>query len=275
MFLLLTILGGFGAGVVTGLAGASAATIVTPLLTVFGGVPAYTAIMIALFTDVFASAMSAMTFQKNGNINIKKGLYLSIFVVSGSIFGSYLATFVDSSALGKISSFMIIFISINFLLKANRMKKEDEGLIEKKPEKICPEKFRTPVLIISGLFVGFICGFVGAGGGLMILVILSSVLGLDTKTGVGTSVLVMTFTALSGGIAHIPNIELLSNGTYLPSGSNLVVVIIISGIASIVGAKIAAQFANNTKEYNLLRIVACTFLVLIGTGVLKTVLLGA
>ncbi len=275
MFLFLTILGGFGAGVVTGLAGASAATIVTPMLSLFGGVPAYTAIMIALFTDVFASAMSAATFWKNGNINIKKGLYLTIFVVAGSIVGSYMATFVDSSALGKISSVMIIFISFNFLKKANRMQKEEAGLIEKKEAKICPEKYRTPVLIISGLLVGFLCGFVGAGGGLMILVILSSVLGLDTKTGVGTSVLVMTFTALSGGIAHIPNIELLANGTYLPSGANLVVTIFISGIASIVGAKIAAQFANDTKEYNLLRIVAVTFLVLIGTGLIKTIVFGA
>lgn len=275
MFLLLVILGGFGAGVVTGLAGASAATIVTPLLSMFGGVPAYTAITIALFTDVFASAMSAFTFWKNGNINLKKGFYLTIFVVIGSIIGSYVSTLVDSSALGKTSSIMIIFISFNFLRKANRMQKEDEGLIEKKEQKTLFNNHKNAGVIISGLLVGFLCGFVGAGGGLMILVILSSILGLDTKTGVGTSVLVMAFTALSGGLAHIPNIELIeSTGTYLPSGMNLGVAILLSGIASIIGAKIAAQFANNTKEYNLLRIVAITFLVLICTGLLKGILLG-
>ncbi len=274
MFLFLTILGGFGAGVVTGLAGASAATIVTPLLVMFGDVPAYTAITIALFTDVFASAMSAFTFWRNGNINIKKGLYLTIFVVSGSIFGSFLSTFVDSSALSSLSAVSIMYVSYNFLKKANRMQKEETGLIEKQETKTFAPNHKTLALIASGLFVGFICGFVGAGGGLMILVILSAILGLDTKTGVGTSVLVMTFTALSGGLAHIPNLELLSNGTYLPSGANLMVTIFISGFASIVGAKIAAQFANNTKEYNLLRIVAITFIVLISSGVIRSLIVG-
>ncbi|MFV0480180.1 MAG: sulfite exporter TauE/SafE family protein [Anaerorhabdus sp.] len=268
VFVLLLVIAGFGAGVVTGLAGASAATIVTPIMSIFGGVAAYTAITLALFTDVFASAASAYTFWKNGNINFKKGMFLSIFVVAGSIFGSYLSTFVDSSALGSLSVVMIVLISINFLRKANRMEKEDKGLIEKKEVKTVSPKIQTPAIIISGLFVGFICGFVGAGGGLMILLILSSILGLDTKTGVGTSVLVMTFTALAGGIAHLPSV--LTNPEYaLPHSFNLGIAIIICGIFGIIGAKIAAKFANQTKEYNLLRIVAVTFLILVGSSLLR------
>lgn len=270
MFVFLLILSGFGAGVVTGLAGASAATIVTPVMSIFGGVPAYTAITLALFTDVFASAASAYTFWKNGNINIKKGMFLSIFVVTGSVIGSYLSTLVSSSALGSLSVVMIVFISINFLRKANRMQKEDEGIIEKQEQKTLFPDHQTLGIVISGLFVGFICGFVGAGGGLMILVILSSILGLDTKTGVGTSVLVMTFTALAGGLAHLPSV--LTNPAYaLPVDINLGIAIIACGVFGIVGAKIAAQFANQTKEYTLLRIVACTFLVLVGSTFIRSV----
>ncbi len=267
-FIFLLILSGFGAGVVTGLAGASAATIVTPIMTMFGGVPAYTAITIALFTDVFASSASAYTFWKNKNIDIKRGLYVSIFVVIGSVIGSYLSTKIDSSTLGKISMFMIIFISINFLRKANRLEKESKGEIEKTETKLYFQEYRTIAIIVSGLIVGFLCGFVGAGGGLMILVILSTILGLDTKTGVGTSVLVMTFTALAGGIAHIPGSEPLT------AGMNLGVAIMIASVFGVIGAKIAAKFANKTKEYNLLRIVAVTFLVLIGSSLVRTILVG-
>ncbi len=261
------ILGGFGAGVVTGLAGASAATIVTPILTLFGGLPAYTAITIALFTDVFASAASAFTFWRNGNINLKKGLYVSIFVVTGSIIGSYLSTLIPSDALGKVSIVMIVLLSINFLKKSNRMKQEFEGLIEKQEQKVYFQSHPNAAIIVLGLLIGFVCGFVGAGGGLMILVLLSSVLGLDTKTGVGTSVLVMTFTALAGGIAHIPNVAPL--GGDVP----LYVVIIISGIFGTVGAQIASKYANKTEEYVLLRIVAVTFLVLVGSGLLRDIFL--
>ncbi len=271
-FILLLIISGFGAGVVTGLAGASAATIVTPIMSIFGGVPAYTAITLALFTDVFASASSALTFWKNGNINLKKGMFLTIFVVIGSIFGSYLSTKVDGSSLGQLSVFMIVIISINFLKKANRMEKEDKGLIEKKEQKMMFTDYQTVAIILSGLFVGFLCGFVGAGGGLMILVILSSILALDTKTGVGTSVLVMTFTALSGGLAHLPSV-IKKPELALPTDLSLVVAILICGAFGLIGAKIAAKFANESKEYNLLRIVAVTFLLLVGSSLLRMFLI--
>ncbi len=263
MFILYLVISGFGAGIVTGLAGASAATIVTPVLSIFAGVPAYTAITVALFTDVFASASSAYTFWENKNINLKKGLYVSIFVVIGSIAGSFLSTYANSKVLGYISLLMIVNISLNFLKKANRLEKEAKGLIEKKEQKLVFQNHTNLAIIGFGLLIGFLCGFVGAGGGLMILVMLSAILGLDTKTGVGTSVLVMTFTALSGGIAHIPNLE--------PTGYNLnfVIVVLISGLFSISGAKIAARFANKTEEYNLLRIVAITFLLIVASAIVK------
>ncbi len=267
MFLFYLILSGFGAGVVTGLAGASAATIVTPIMTIFGGVPAYTAITMALFTDVFASAMSAFTFWKNGNIDLKRGMKFTIFVVIGSIIGSWASTKVDSSALSAVSVVMIMIISVNFLIKSNRIKKESEGLIEKKEVKLLFQDHKLVAVIISGLLVGFLCGFVGAGGGLMILVVLSSIVGMDTKTGVGTSVLVMTFTALSGGIAHIPNVLPLDNGM------SLVTAILITSAAGIVGAQLAARFANKTKEYVLLRIVAITFIILVGSSALRSFLI--
>lgn len=267
--LCLLVLSGFGAGVVTGLAGASAATIVNPVLVMFGNVHAYTAITIALFTDVFASSASAYTFWKNGNIDLKKGFFVTIFVVTGSIIGSYVSTFVSSESLGLVSILSIILVSINFLKRSIRMQKEEEGILEKQEQKVYFQNHKTTAIVGFGLFVGFLCGFVGAGGGLMILVMLSSILGMDTKTGVGTSVLVMTFTALSGGIAHLANITYVAP---IDSLSVLVISILISACLGIVGAKIAATFANKTKEYNLLRIVACTFLILSSASILKMLL---
>lgn len=64
--ILVILTAGWGAGVVTGLVGASAAVIVTPMLVTFLGYPAYTAIGISLATDVFASAASARTYYKHG-----------------------------------------------------------------------------------------------------------------------------------------------------------------------------------------------------------------
>ena len=63
-------------------------------------------------------------------------------------------------------------------------------------------KERLIKAIIGGIFVGFICGFVGAGGGMMMLFVLTSFLGYQMHMAVGTSVFIMAFTALTGGISH-------------------------------------------------------------------------
>lgn len=66
------ILAGLGAGVGTGLAGLSAAAVISPMLITFLGFPAYEAVGISLASDVLASAVSAYTYGKNKNLDIKK-----------------------------------------------------------------------------------------------------------------------------------------------------------------------------------------------------------
>ena len=63
-------------------------------------------------------------------------------------------------------------------------------------------KKRAAQSLVCGILIGFICGFIGAGGGMMMLLILTSVLGYELKTAVGTSVFIMTFTALTGAMSH-------------------------------------------------------------------------
>ena len=66
------IIAGLGAGIGTGLAGLSAAAVISPMLITFLGFPAYEAVGIALASDVLASAASAYTYGKNKNIDLWK-----------------------------------------------------------------------------------------------------------------------------------------------------------------------------------------------------------
>ena len=72
---------GMGAGLGTGLAGLSAAAVVSPMLITFMGIPAFEAIGIALASDVLASAVSAYTYGKNKNIDLKHGIVMLISVL--------------------------------------------------------------------------------------------------------------------------------------------------------------------------------------------------
>ncbi len=257
--IILLIIAGLGAGIVTGLAGASAATVVTPLLVSFSPITAYVAIAVALITDVFASFFSFLTYKKNGNINMKDGVALTITACIGAFLGSYMSSFFNNEALGAFGGFMTFLLGLKFMHRGLVMRRNAKNGVkepEKKESKISQLNINPVVLSsILGFLPGLICGIVGAGGGLMILFVLTTVLNYDTKTAIGTSVLIMTFTALTGGISHFIHMENVYIGV-------LVLGMAITSTSAVIGAKMAAKFANKTDEDVLLTIVGSIFTVI-------------
>ena len=86
--ILVTFLAGMGAGLGTGFAGMSAAAVISPILITFLGIDPYMAVGIALSSDVLASAVSAYTYGKNKNLDVKNGLIMMVTVLqlSAAIF---------------------------------------------------------------------------------------------------------------------------------------------------------------------------------------------
>ena len=185
---------GIGAGLGTGFAGMSAAAVISPVLITMLGMPAYEAVGIALASDVLASAVSAYTYGKNKNIDIKNGIAMMISVLCFTFIGSWVANMVPNKTMGSFSVVMTFFLGIKFIVKPVMTTKEKMN--ESSPAK------RLRQSVIFGILIGFICGFIGAGGGMMMLLILTSVLGYELKTAGGTSVCIMAFTALTGSVSH-------------------------------------------------------------------------
>ena len=80
---------GIGAGLGTGFAGMSAAAVISPVLITFLDMDPYMAVGIALASDVLASAISAYTYGKNKNLDIKNGIIMLISVLCFTMLGSY------------------------------------------------------------------------------------------------------------------------------------------------------------------------------------------
>lgn len=255
--LLIYTIAGLGAGISTGLAGLSAAAIITPMLTTILGFNAYEAIGIALASDVLASAVSAYTYYKNKNIDIKNGIVMLITTLIFTAIGSYLASFISQKTLGNFSVYMTLLLGIKFIVKPvikTETNEEDNEL------SIAYENVRTSVNIktkkyiksaIAGCIVGFICGFIGAGGGMMMLIILTSILGYNLKTAVGTSVFIMSFTAFTGAASHI-----IIGGF----GDNIAFLTCI--ITTLLGAWIASKFANKATQEKLNRVTGVVLVIL-------------
>ena len=192
--LLVTFFAGMGAGLGTGFAGMSAAAVISPMLITFLGMDPYMAVGIALSSDVLASAASAYTYYRNKNLDVKNGLIMMVSVLACTVVGSYVASLVPSATMGNFSVFMTFLLGVKFIVRPVMTTKE--AMLQVSAKK------RAIQSVICGMLIGFICGFVGAGGGMMMLLILTSVLGYELKTAVGTSVFIMTFTALTGAISH-------------------------------------------------------------------------
>lgn len=240
----ISLIAGVGAGLGTGFAGMSAAAAISPMLIVFLGVEPFQAVAISLASDVIASAVSAYTYGKNKNINFKSGWILMITVLIFTIVGTYVASLVPSKTMGSFSSIMTLLLGLKFVIKPVMNTKEKMNSLSKNKMIIFS--------ILGGILIGFICGFVGAGGGMMMLLILTSVLGYELKTAVGTSVFIMTFTALIGAGSHIAISAEVPN----------LVLLITCVISTLLFARIAAKIATKAQPKTLNRITGIVLIII-------------
>lgn len=246
--ILVCLVAGLGAGLGTGFAGLSAAAVISPMLIAFLDVPAYQAVGIALASDVLASAASAYTYGKNKNLDIRNGIIMMVTVLIMTLAGSYAAKFVSNDTMGGFSMVMTLFLGIKFIIKPVMTTKEAMSAVS-------PKK-RAVQSVVAGILIGFICGFVGAGGGMMLLLVLTSVLGYELKTAVGTSVFIMAFTAFTGAVSH-----------FVIGGMPNVTLLILCIVFTLIFARIGAVFANKAKPIVLNRALGCV-LAVIGAGML-------
>lgn len=92
--------------------------------------------------------------------------------------------------LGGFTLFLTFFIGIRFLVKPDTTKKNQAAHGEK------PDWRGIIISLFFGLTIGFGTGFVGTGGGMMMLVVFTAFLGMELKTAVETSTFIMTFTSI-------------------------------------------------------------------------------
>ncbi len=239
---------GIGAGLGTGFAGMSAAAVISPMLITFLKLPAYEAVGIALASDVLASAVSAYTYGKNKNLDIRNGLVMMVTVLICTLIGSWTASLVPNTTMGSFSVFMTFLLGIKFIVKPVLTTKESMSETS--------EKKRLVQSVISGIVVGFICGFIGAGGGMMMLLLLTGVLGYELKTAVGTSVFIMTFTALTEAVSH-----------FVIGGMPDIRCLVFCVISTLLWARIAALFANKASAVTLNRMTGVV-LAILGAAIL-------
>ena len=246
---LIYIFAGLGAGVVTGLAGLSAAVIITPLLVGACGWNGYDTVTIALAADVLASLLTSYTYYKNGNIDLKQGIKVSLSAFAGSVLGSYLGYLFSLNSeygLGYLVMILNIFLGIKFLRNPVTGQKgvaaSGDALWEKK---------RSIAAVAAGFLIGVECGFMGSGGGILMLSVFIIILNRPFKPAVATSTMLKTLVAQTGALSHVA----LGADLQLIPGITIIT-------ACLLGAVVSAKYANRCDNKKLNRIVGVTLILL-------------
>ena len=168
---------------------------------------------------------------------------MMLSVLLFTVVGSYVASLLPSATMGSFSVFMTFLLGVKFIVRPVMTTREDMMRVDAHK--------RLIQSIVSGVLIGFICGFIGAGGGMMMLLILTSVLGYELKTAVGTSVFIMTFTALTGAVSH-----------FMIGGTPDWTVWALCVVFTLLWARIAAVFANRAQPKTLNRATGVVLVVL-------------
>lgn len=255
MFYILITVISFIAGSITGLIGASGVMVIVPGLVMLGS-STFDAIGCSLFADALASLVVAWTYSRYGNLNLRQGWPIALGSVLGAQLGSFISPNLPEMGVGGSFGVLLLISAAMFWRKGSKKAAiKPEGKTTSNNDevkgflKVMRNNPKTSGTIL-GVLVGIISGILGAGGGVMILLILVFVMGYKVHEGVGTSTLIMAFTAASGALGHAF------------TGNLPMDIAIPSAIGTVVGGRLTAGFANKINEAVLGRIVGIIFAVL-------------
>jgi uncharacterized membrane protein YfcA len=239
---------GLASGAIMSLVGASAVMVIVPALTLILGYSMHNAIGVSLLVDVLASIAIGYSYWRHGNVDLSNSFWIAV----GSILGAQLGAgctvalpdvlLAVSYGLWMISAGITIwrkgFDRTSIVGRFSRFMQFDS-----KPKKIA-------VTLFFGFIIGLNCGVFGAGGGVLIMIVLLFILDYSISSAIGTSTVMMAMTATSATVG------------YLLRGNIDVSTSIIISVGTIIGGTAGAKFVNASDERLLSQVVGGVFVTL-------------
>lgn len=215
-------------GVVLGLLGGGGSILSIPILVYLFGVEPVMASAYSLFIVGVTSFVGAIPKYREQLINLKTGILFGIPSIIAIFCTRKWIVPAIPDVVVELSGFILTKRGLVLGLFALLMVLASVSLIRKKKEPTsASQRFRTFLVIIEGLLIGFLTGLVGAGGGFLIIPALVFLTGLPFKTAVGTSLFIIAINSLIGFLGDLLNYQI--DWSFLLSITSLAVVGILAG----------------------------------------------
>ncbi|OQX22493.1 MAG: hypothetical protein BWK75_00660 [Candidatus Altiarchaeales archaeon A3] len=243
-------------GFLAGFLGVGGGFIMVPILTIVFGVP----MKIAIGTDTFYIVLTALSGAykhiKNGFVNFKIVGVIAASAILAAQLGAMLCIETPKEMVQLLFGVFLLLIAFNMLIKTNIFNKNKKGgniqrygfWTEFREEKYFVS---IPKALGIGVLVGGFSGFFGVGGAVLLIPLMLSVLMLPMYLVIGSSLLVVMLSALSGSLRYF-----IEGFVDIPLGIALL-------CGSIIGSYIGAHMASKTQPEKLRKVFA-VMLVLVG-----------
>jgi uncharacterized membrane protein YfcA len=188
---------GLAGGFVSGFIGLGGGVILLPLLTFLGGIPLKLATGTSLVQVLIAAATSTLSHYRGGMVDVRAGFLLGLAGIAGGLAGSFLSVSLSPRALQCIYLFVVgLALLILFLPAPADSEPYQKG------------NFNMSAGIAIGFGVGSLSGLLGAGGGFIIIPLMTYYLKVSLRVAIGTSLLIILVTSLGTiwakfGVGHI------------------------------------------------------------------------
>ncbi len=180
-----------GIGVSLGLLGSGGSIITLPVLVYVAKVPAAEAVGMSLAVVGGTTLFGSILGSRSGHVHGKAALLFSITGVFGALAGSQLTHLVSSPVL------LLIFAGLMIVVALRMFRPRPDQSAE------TPAECHWLACTATGLAVGGLTGFLGVGGGFLIVPALIFLARVPLKRAIATSLVVITVTSAAGLLGHL------------------------------------------------------------------------
>jgi len=240
-----------GIGVSLGLIGGGGSIITVPVLVYVLGVDAHEAIGMSLAVVGVTSLVGATLHRRRGAVRLRTGALFGVSGILGALFGSRLTYLLSSAAL------LLTFAGLMILVSVLMLTRSQSGL-----DRAAGSPRRTSRAILVGLGIGVLTGFLGVGGGFLIVPALVLFGGLGIKEAIGTSLVVIAINCAAGLAGH------LTQGGFDPGLAGLVAALAAAGTLAGTALSHRVSPAGLRRGFAVFVLLVAAFLVAMNSGAL-------
>jgi len=193
-------------GIILGLLGGGGSILCIPILVYLFHIDVVTASAYSLFIVGITSLVGAAQKYRENRVNLQTGMVFglpsiaAIFITRKWVIPAIPDVIIQTEGYPLTKRILLLGIFAVLMIISATVMIRSKGAPE--PD---DDEFRTGMLVVEGILIGFLTGLVGAGGGFLIIPALVLLTGLPFKTAVGTSLFIIAINSLMGFMGDVLN----------------------------------------------------------------------